>query len=1086
MPTNEHFPYKLKPALEGDNIADAIDVEVDSSSFTGLLAGMTLDDLQALANAIDALMVDGGTPGMVHANMVSLSQDSLTALLSGAENVQQALERIDATGLGVSATEISGSFSATYSEGSENTNTWYGGKQTVFIRVNPPTNGQYTFTMPDSGDMLALFDNLASKNIGEVYTLTIEYIGGNTGFVNRNRLTINNASISNGFPQGTFPTVLAQGQSATFRIIRTGTSISQWERLGIMQSVNPAPTFGEFVFQDAGWSNLDGSFLPRSSQVLKGYAFPVVGSSPNDGTLRQGLLDAGVSDRVIFDRDYVVWTADSFTSWSNGDDWFVLPRNQLENISREQGNFLAQITEIDSRIDLGFVSSMGAEALVWLSENPLVRAPFLNPSGDTGSAPDGNPRPGDDYEYIGGRENRNAMQQFTFGQNRFNNYLTVGISPNFIASHNLDDIRIRIVEVDTRNILAEYNLNTDFTFVDDDTFTNSTVRHYQRNVSVNYPFLATIEVVLTQVARHFRINPRSVDVTQNIPPNSIVESLLSETLRDKLNRPIPDTDARLQEIEPRLLQYRNKVTMEDDIHARFYDDDGTGAYPSDLNQFNQVSSQNPQYTASNSVLFIATPEPGNFALKNATANSVVALDNDEPAVESVESFTVNGVSYFVFRVTGITSGNLYEVQRITIQRVLGIPDDIATLIQEVDNINAELKHALLNLNENVVSVIENELAVTNGDNVSVVASDYNKSLGPQDTQKVFKEPNANSLSGGLLNSRPLNENAGNQVGKKIVYFGSANQFGNSIIMRAFDGTSDTDLIEFRNGTFYGKKFVDAIPAGSVTETIYPAPATKVTGPGIWIAVETLTFVNGIPVTEADEIFYTRNIPRQSETLNIRYRGKANGNLFGESTTTLAGVGGAVDAIANFTLNDGSEQAFVQVWWQASSRRIRVSVTERVNTGLPTIEDIEVILSYNETRVVPSVPAGTRDVSLGELQSNSAQVFAIKPSADNDVIIVSDTLELNTNYSYDDLFGNPNTGTISISASVGEFFNYEGFDVTASTVRDLESHSTLDQFGLFTILHTQTTITHLGTQLTVLDSSGNVRNVGDLLTQLLET
>ena len=120
-----------------------------------------------------------------------------------------------------------------------------------------------------------------------------------------------------------FPTVLAQGQSATFRVVRGG----QWERINFQQAVNPAPTLGEVVLQTLGWNNSNGSFLPQGPMVLKGYAFPVVASNPNDGTLRQGLLDAGVSDRIIYDGDYVVWTADSFTSWTNGDDWFVLPRN---------------------------------------------------------------------------------------------------------------------------------------------------------------------------------------------------------------------------------------------------------------------------------------------------------------------------------------------------------------------------------------------------------------------------------------------------------------------------------------------------------------------------------------------------------------------------------------------------------------------------------------------------------------------------------------------------------------------------------------------------------------------------------------
>ena len=245
------------------------------------------------------------------------------------------------------------------------------------------------------------------------------------------------------------------------------------------------------------------------------------------------MLDAGVSDRIIYDGDYVVWTGATFTSWSNGDDWFVLTRNQLQELTRQQSNFLAQTTEIDNRVDAGFVQGMAANALVWLSENPLATAPLLDPSTDPQ-----NPRSGDNYAYIGGTENRNGMQLFQFGQNRFNSFLTIGITPSFITGHPESTIDI-VVFNDELQEIERLNLANDFTFRDDGDFTNSTVRHYTRSTSFNYSFLSVVAVVVTQVQRHFNVDPNTVNLTPNI--TDLAEDQLSTDVQEKLNRALPDT-----------------------------------------------------------------------------------------------------------------------------------------------------------------------------------------------------------------------------------------------------------------------------------------------------------------------------------------------------------------------------------------------------------------------------------------------------------------------------------------------------------------------------------------------------------------
>jgi len=988
----------------------------------------------------------------VAASQTHVVNTALAGIFSNVDEVQTALERVDGTGLGAQFRQITGSFAATYFAGSDNTNTWYGGNQTVGIRVVAPTNGQYTFTMPDSGDMASVFSDLASRGLGQVYTLTLEYNGGNSGFVNRNRLTINNASISNGFPQGTFPTVLAQGQSATFRIERVGGVTGQWERLGIQNTANPVPTFGEFVFQNIQWNNSDNSSLPGTGAVLKGYAFPVGGSNPNDGTLRQGLLDSGVSDRIIYDGDYVVWTADSFTSWLDGDDWFVLPRNQLELLSREQGNFLAQVSEIDNRADVAPVSFLANDALVWLSENPLAEAPFLNPSTDSN-----NPRSGDDYRYIGGRENRDGMMRFQFSQNRFNSYLTLGITPSFIAAHDESDIFIYLRDIDG-NITQTLNLASDFTFVDDATFTNGTVRHYQRSTSFNYPFLATIEIWLTQVQEHFRLNPASVDITQNVA--NLMENQLSPDVAEKLNRALPDPGTDFSSIEDRLMR-RGQITISSPDHAaRFYSASASDPYPQGLADFTQVSADSPIFTATDVVLFVATPEPGLFVLMNTTADTIFPLMTGTPDVEVVESLTDSGTTYFIWRISGVTSGHRFEVNRTTIEDVIVERNDIANLKDDIIRIDAELSHAALNLPDEVVDILDNELSVTEESTPTTVSTAYNNGLGSTTSQSVFFEVSPNTPSAGILTSNAISATSGSRARRKLMYIPEDQVLGNSVYLSAFDGTTGRDLIEYSNGVFNAKVRIPSVPASTSTQTIYPAPATRVSGAGIWQNIPALTFVNGVPVPEADELFFTRNIPTSSTTLTIQYRGHANGNIFGAGTTTLDNVGGSSDQFANFTINDGSETAFIEVRYSASDRNIRVSVTERVNSGLPTINDIEVILSYSETRTIPATPGSTRDVRISS-DNNQTHTFAIKPSASNTLIIVGDEAEVDTRRDYTTLFGNDENGHLVLVTDNGTFFDYEDMEPTSATVSDLENHGTLPQYGLFTTQYSRETELNIG-------------------------
>ena len=83
-----------------------------------------------------------------------------------------------------------------------------------------------------------------------------------------------------------------------------------------------------------------------------------------------------------------------------------------------------------------------------------------------------------------------------------------------------------------------------------------------------------------------------------------------------------------------------------------------------------------------------------------------------PNLELGESLTDNGLTYFVFRLSGLTASDVLQANILTSQQVLAWPDDINKLGTDINRIDAELEHAILNLSDEVVQVFENEVSVT--------------------------------------------------------------------------------------------------------------------------------------------------------------------------------------------------------------------------------------------------------------------------------------------------------------------------------------------------------------------------------------
>ena len=538
---------------------------------------------------------------------------------------------------------------------------------------------------------------------------------------------------------------------------------------------------------------------------------------------------------------------------------------------------------------------------------------------------------------------------------------------------------------------------------------------------------------------------------------------------------VDDENRSLEAIQDRISPYKNVPITVPYIGALFSDSTGSDNFPTDLSTLSEVSSSNPRFTGGDIALFVAVEPNQGYTLQNITQDTVVNLVDSEATVNLGESVTFNGIVYFVFRVTGLTSGDVYEVVSVENNQVVAWSSDINNLEADVERIDAELEHALLNLPDAVVQVFEHEVTVTEENAPTEISSSYNNGLGDTAAQTVFRETAPNTGGSGIINSKPIIDTTGtDRYRNKLVYLPVSISYANQAYITAFDGTSSIDLVSYLDGTFSASVIIPSIPSGTSTNTIYPSPSTLVSGEGIWINVPALTTVNGQPVPDSDEIFFTRNVPATTVPVTIQYRGHADGNVFGTSSISLPSNQDSV----TFTLTSGSETATVQVLRR--NGQIRVSVTETVGSGLPTINDIEVILSYTETRTVPATPATTKLVPFEYVGSSGDNVFAIKADSSGNLILVGGITEINTGYAYTTLFGAGETGYLTVTDEGATFFDYEDFEPIPSTITSLENHSNLPQFGLFTTQYTHETIVNFDTQLRVKGAENDIINVGQEL------
>lgn len=280
--------------------------------------------------------------GFVTVDRAVESEASYVGVLSGANNVETALQRLDGTGVGAAITRFTGAFSAT----AANIDTWFGGRQLVRLRcidsgTGPGVSGAVRFDLPGTAALTTAFDQLVTAGLPEQLTFVIEYTGAEDDFLQIFARTTGNPQIIN-----TTSIIVRRGVAATLEVTRSSGTISDYTFLAIGavggESSLAAGSIRLINPTNAVWDASPNGPLPTSG-VVQGNAYKVV-NAPTDGSGRFG--------EVMQNDDWVVWEAEAFNSWSATPlNWFVIPGHDVRRITALEQDFLTdlEITPVSDR-----------------------------------------------------------------------------------------------------------------------------------------------------------------------------------------------------------------------------------------------------------------------------------------------------------------------------------------------------------------------------------------------------------------------------------------------------------------------------------------------------------------------------------------------------------------------------------------------------------------------------------------------------------------------------------------------------------------------------------------------------------------
>ena len=276
--------------------------------------------------------IASSTGELADANQVLNNSSNQTGLINGSRDVQIALDRVDATGIGAPIFAFTGDYSAQNSNISE----WFNGQANRHLQgASGQADGLRTFTLPGSTVLGTIFDQLSTAGLPELYRITISYLGGAAGsLVTANRLLVSPRVSPAPQIDGRTSVTLAHGDQVTLEISRTSGTISSYNVIaeGRLAGSPAGDTLDDIQLQSQTWDASASGALPTG--VLQGYAYKVV-NAPTDGSGRFG--------EVLYTDDWVVWSAETFDAWTSTNNWFVIAAGDVRRLTLQGQVFLEDV-----------------------------------------------------------------------------------------------------------------------------------------------------------------------------------------------------------------------------------------------------------------------------------------------------------------------------------------------------------------------------------------------------------------------------------------------------------------------------------------------------------------------------------------------------------------------------------------------------------------------------------------------------------------------------------------------------------------------------------------------------------------------
>lgn len=424
------------------------------------------------------------------ADQIAFDSSALPGLLNGAPKSQDALERIDGTGIGAAIFTFTGAYSAQASNISE----WFGNRQLVRMRctdsgTGPSVSGAVRFDLPGSTALETAFDALVTAGLAEMITFIIEYTGPSDDFLQITPRVSPSPQIG-----GTTNIIVRSGVAATIEITRTSGTISDYvfRAIGAVGAAGAldANTFKFINPTDAVWDASTNGPLPTN--VVKGNAYQVV-NAPSDGS--------GRFDEVMVDNDWVVWTGETFTAWSTEPhQWAVLPAHEVRRISALESEFLNDVAVSDESDrnavirGANYADSVGEIRLKIYTQRSDYSAADLNTTGD--------------------------IDEFTDASDA-TGYLGIRLPGTFSTVESVLPTLYIYAEDGSSNFSRLLNMRDDFTHQGD--FGQES--DFLSDVTINYNANDTLRIYVGQVLDRY-----------NSPNLDISEENLSDAVQSKLNR----------------------------------------------------------------------------------------------------------------------------------------------------------------------------------------------------------------------------------------------------------------------------------------------------------------------------------------------------------------------------------------------------------------------------------------------------------------------------------------------------------------------------------------------------------------------